>query len=92
MHHVVGVGVRGDKSVHNFVRVGVGGNKASRIGDSASASHSKGAGVRGDGGKERRHGGMVGRFSHINKHRLLIEDKRCRLSGVPSKLIDMKKV
>ena len=39
-----------------------------------------GTGVRGDGCKESRHGGMVARFSHIDVHRLLIEDKRCMLS------------
>ena len=51
---------------------------------------SVGAGARGDGGTESRHGGVVARFSHINMHRVLIEEKRCMLSGVPSKLIDMK--
>ena len=53
---------------------------------------SVGAGVRGDGGKESRLGGMVARVSHISMHRLLIEDKRCMLSEVPSQMIDMKKV
>ena len=34
------VGSRGD-TMHHFVRVGVGGSKAGRIGDNASASHSR---------------------------------------------------
>ena len=78
--------------MHDFVRAGVGGQgDSSRLG-SASASHSKGAGIRADGGKESRHGGMVARFSHINMHRLLLQDMRCMLSGFSSKLIDMQKV
>ena len=33
---------------------------------------------------------MVARVSHINMRRLSIEDKRCKLSGIPSKLVVMK--
>ena len=64
--------------------VGVGGLQS-------SVGAGVGVGVRGDGGKDSRHGGMVARCSHINMHRLLIDVKRCMLSEVPSKLIDMKK-
>ena len=44
--------------------------------------NSVGAGVREDGGKESKLGGMLAICSHINMHRLLFEDKRCMLSGV----------
>ena len=52
---------------------------------------SVGAEGRGDGGKARRHAGMVAIFPHLNMHMLLIEDKGCMLSGVRPKLMDMRK-
>ena len=44
------------------------------------------------GGEESRFGGMIANFSHISMHRILIEDLRCMSSGVPAKMIDMRKV
>ena len=45
----------------------------------SSVGRGAGTGVRGNGGEEGRHGGMVAKFFHINMHRLLIEDVRCML-------------
>ena len=58
--------------MHHFV--GVGGIKDSRIGDSASDTHSKDVGV--SAGKQSRHGGVVASFSPMNMFRLLIAEAR----------------
>ena len=45
----------------------------------SSVGRGAGTGVRGNGGEECRHGGVIGKFFHISMHRLLIEDLRCML-------------
>ena len=79
-HDSVGVGGQGDKR-QNYVGSGVSGN-----GGSSSVSHSQSEELFAG-----RFGGFVSRCSHVNMHRLLIEDKRCMLSGIPLKMIDMKR-
>ena len=83
MHCFSGLGFGGDRSVHDFVRVGVGGSDdSSRVGV-ASDSHSQDV--------SQDVGGMVARFSHMNMFRLLVEDRRSMFYGESPKLIHSAK-
>ena len=73
----------GDGGEQMFVGPGVSG-----IGGSSSVSHSQSKDFVLLVGSE---DWLVSRCSRINMHRLLSEDKKCMLSGIPPTIIDMKK-
>ena len=79
MRSFSGVGLGGDRSVHDFVRAGVGGSgDSSRVGsENDSFSQEVSQDVR----------GIVSRVSHMNMFRLLVEDRRSMFYGESPKLI-----
>ena len=104
-HHFVGsaeqdfVGVGGEQNFVVSARqdfVGVGGEADKRqnlVGSGVSGNGGRSSASRSQSGElvAGRFGGLMSRFSHVNMHRLLIEDKRCMLSGIPPKMVGTKK-